>query len=206
MLLIFTVAVAAQAGGGIVAKGIKAGVNIAGVRGSDTDSHHKSRIGFVGGGFLTYAFTPALAIQPEVLYSQKGYKWEDGSCKETGKYDYIEIPILLKYMFQMQGSTTPSLYAGVAPAFLMSAKVEWEDCEWGDGLILGNSGSEDIKDYTKSTDFGFVFGGGVDFALGTGLLMFDVRYTLGLTETDDTDYNWDEKNKAITIMAGYGFK
>jgi hypothetical protein len=207
MLLVFAVAISAQAGGGITAKGIKAGVNIAGVGGKDSDDTHKSRTAFVGGGFLTYAFSPALALQPELLYSQKGHKWDDDQgCKGTVKYDYLEIPVLLKYMFQLQGATTPSLYAGLAPAFLLSAKEEWENPDGGYGLLLTDSGTTDVKDDTKSFDFGLVFGGGIDFAVGSGLLMFDVRYTMGMTKVDDSEDKLDMKNKAITIMVGYGFK
>ncbi|MFC1800042.1 porin family protein [Candidatus Eisenbacteria bacterium] len=207
MLLVFAVAVGVQAeGAGIVAKGIKAGINIAGHRGSDTDDHHKSRTGFIGGGFLTYMFTPALGLQPELLYSQKGFKWEDGDWKETGKFTYLEIPVLVKYMIPMDGAVMPNLYAGVAPAFLMSAKVDWEDNYSGMGVILGDSGTDDYKDDSSSFDIGLVFGGGVNFSAGEGLLMFDVRYTMGMIDVPDVEEDYDIKNKAITIMAGYGFK
>jgi len=205
MLLIFALAVGAQAGGGIVAKGIKAGVNIAGHTGDDTDDNHESRTAFVGGGFLTYALTPALAIQPELLYSMKGYKWEEEGWKETGKFDYLEIPVLLKYMIPMDGVVQPNLFAGVAPAFLLSAEVEVDYDETMLAMLHATE-TVDVKDEAKSIDFGLVFGGGVDLALGEGSLMFDVRYTMGLTSIDDTDDDWDIKNKAITLMVGYGFK
>lgn len=205
MLLVFVAAAGAQAeGAGLIAKGIKAGVNIAGNSGSDTDSHHKWRTAFVGGGFLTYGLSGALAIQPEILYAMKGYKWEDAGYKETGKYNYIEIPILLKYMVQMQSSMTPSLFVGLAPAFLMSAETDW-DYGGEIGAILGDTGTEDVKDYTKSFDLGLVFGGGFDFALGNGKLLLDYRYTMGLTKIDDSADKLDVKNKAISITAGYGF-
>jgi hypothetical protein len=206
LLLIFAMAVAVQAGGGIVTKGIKAGVNVAGVTGDDVDDSYESRTAFVGGVFLTYALTPALAVQPEILYSMKGYKWDDDmGCCGTGKLTYLEIPVLLKYMIPMDGVVQPNLFAGVAPAFLLSAEVE-QDHEETMFQMLGASETVDIKDDTKSVDFGLVFGGGVDLALGEGLLMFDVRYTMGLTSIDDTDDDWDVKNKAITLMVGYGFK
>ena len=210
LLLVFLVAAGVQAEGtGITAKGIKAGVNIAGHYGDDTDEHHSSRTAFAGGGFLRYAFAPAWVLQTELLYSQKGYEWDDGHSKWTGKFDYLEIPILMTYMFQLEGSTTPGLYAGISPAFLMSAKEEWEynnGNDYGVAALLGDSGSEDVKDDSNSFDFGLVFGGGVDFAVGNGLLIFDVRYTMGMTKVYDTEDDWDIKNKAFTILAGYGFK
>jgi hypothetical protein len=208
VLLVFAMVAGALAeGSGITQKGIKAGVNIAGHRGSDTDDHHKSKTGFVGGGYLTYGFSPAIALQLELLYSQKGYKWEDGGWKETGKFDYLEIPVIFRYNIVLQGSTTPNLYAGLVPAFLLSAKEEWEYSNTGGFTLLASeSGSEDVKDKTNSFDFGFAFGGGVDIAVGNGILLFDARYTLGLTKIDSREDPNDIKNQAISLMVGYGFK
>lgn len=212
LLLVFAVAACAQAeGAGIAAKGIKAGINMATHRGSDTDNH-KYRTAFVGGGFLTYAFAPSMALQGEVLYSQKGYKIDEADYKETGRFSYIEIPVIFKYMIQMQSAVTPNLYAGIAPAFLLSAEEEWE-YTGSIGAILGDSNTDDVKDYSNSFDFGLVFGGGLDFAVGNGVIAFDVRYDLGLMKVYDFSnlegYDGNEhpdiKNQAFTIMAGYGF-
>ena len=205
MLLVFVLAVGAQAGGGIMAKGVRAGVNIAGHSGDDTDDNHESRTAFVGGVFVMYALSPALFLQPELLYSQKGYKWEDEGWEETGKFTYLEIPVVLRYMVPMEGAVAPNLFAGIAPAFLLSAEVEAEYDEGMHGLLSATE-TTDVKDHTKSIDFGIVVGGGVNYDMGSGLLMFDARYTMGMTSIDDSDHDWDVKNKAITLMVGYGIK
>jgi hypothetical protein len=55
----------------------------------------------------------------------------------------------------------------------------------------------------KDTDYGLVFGGGVDFELGPGELTVDARYTLGLAKIYDSGI--DVNNRVISVMLGYSF-
>ena len=66
---------------------------------------------------------------------------------------------------------------------------------------------EDIKDSTKSIDFGLVLGAGFDYMLESGCVTFDVRYVLGLTTIDDPEVGdaADVKNTGIQFLVGYGF-
>ena len=207
VLLVFALSAVALAGGGITGKGVKAGVNFATHRGSDTDDYHENRTAFAGGAFLTYGLTPMLAVQPEFLYTQKGYKWEHGGWKWTGRYNYIEIPILFKVMVPMEGSVRPSFFAGLTPAFLLSAEEDWE---YTNGIYRLNdyeeSGTVDVKDDTKSFDMGIVFGGAVGIPIGNGVLIFDARYNMGMMKIYDVDEDYDIKNSVISIMAGYGIQ
>jgi opacity protein-like surface antigen len=191
--------------------GVKAGLNLANHYGSGTDAdsefgEHKFKAGVVGGVFMSYALSPQFSVQPEILYSMKGYKWEgtggEAGYTEKGKFNYLEVPVLFKYNVPTEGTTSPNLFVGPAVAFLMSAKIDWDyDTE---------SGTVDWKDSTKSVDFGVAFGGGVDFAMGEGTVTFDVRYTLGLSKLPDLaepDPDFDDKikNKAWSFMFGYVF-
>jgi hypothetical protein len=72
-----------------------------------------------------------------------------------------------------------------------------------DGLTM----EEDLEG-VKDTDFGMVLGGGVDIGLGKGKMVFDVRYTLGLTtiiEYELFEENIDLKNNAFSFLLGYSF-
>lgn len=201
-VMIFALAAVAQNATpvkGITAKGFKVGVTMANLTG-DFDEvfgvESKMKIGFAGGGFLTYNFSPTFAIQPEVLYCMKGAK-ADTDEGEKIKLDYIVVPILIKYMIPTEGKIAPNLFAGPEVGFLMSAKAE----------------DEDIKDDLKSIDFGIAFGAGVDFAMESGKIMLDARYTLGmmsLPDFDDGEGEGDEdepsvKNATIMVTLGYGF-
>jgi hypothetical protein len=71
--------------------GVEGGFNLANLQGQNVNDVFASRLGFVGGAFLDLPLSPSLAIQPEVLYEQKGGKFNGNAYQ----LDYIEIPILL---------------------------------------------------------------------------------------------------------------
>jgi len=205
VLLLATAVLAQDEGKGLTAKGFKVGLNIANVTGSDVDpfmaaitdlagvtASNKTLIGFSFGGFVTYNFSPTVALQPEVFYSMKGFtiSFEDMYDADV-KMDYIEIPVLFKFMFGT-GTAKPCLFAGPSLGILVSSKIKAE------------GESVDAKDLWKSTDLGLVFGGGVDFPAGKGKMTVDGRYTMGMTKIPDGG-DVDIKNSNISFMVGYGF-
>jgi hypothetical protein len=181
--------------------GIKAGINIANFHG-DHAVGFDSRVGYSGGGFLIIGLSNPLAIQPEAIYTQTGGKWEisirpQGYLLEgTVIYNYLEIPVLLKFMLPPKGGVKPNLFAGPYFAVNINAKEKRE--------ANGNTLEVDVDRYVKDTDFGFVLGGGVDFELKKGKIVFDCRYTLGLTTTSEEEI-YDQKNKVISFLLGYSF-
>ncbi len=180
--------------------GVKGGVNLAKLGGSDAGST-ESKAGFVAGGFVEFMLGNMFAIQPEVLYSQKGAKESIGGDEVKLKVDYVEVPLLLKLNIPIEGSKVhPSVYAGPAVAFKASCKLAAD--------IGGVSASESCDDAgleIKSTDFGLAFGGGVSFDVGGAEVGVDVRYTLGLSSIDDFSDPDDIKNQVISIMGTVGF-
>ena len=82
--------------------GVKGGINIATVdtNVSDISDLVDSKTGFVGGGFVTLGLGSLFALQPELLYSQKGFQVDEFG--ETVKFNtnYIEIPVLLPDQLQ----------------------------------------------------------------------------------------------------------
>jgi hypothetical protein len=190
--------------------GLKAGLNLANLGGDDADYvdvDKKMKMGFTVGGFVTYSINEMFAVQTEVLYTQKGAKYEDaeGDFEETKKYDYFEIPVLAKFTAPTEGIIKPNLFFGPVLGILRSAK---EDGSRGD-----ISWDHDIKDATKSTDFGLVFGAGVDIGMPHSAITIDGRYTMGLTticepythpETDE-EIDCDVKNGVFSFTVGYSF-
>lgn len=82
---------AAPTGGPGPRLGVEAGINLASLKGANVNDVFASRLGLVAGGFLNLPLGPTLALQPEVLYEQKGGKLNGNPYQ----VDYIEIPILL---------------------------------------------------------------------------------------------------------------
>lgn len=76
--------------------GLKGGFNGATFSGTDSKgSEYKA--GFAAGGLINYGFSDLIAVQGELLYSQKGASIDAGSnttFKST--LGYIDVPILLK--------------------------------------------------------------------------------------------------------------
>ncbi len=186
---------------GLTGKGVKVGADLANFTGSDKPDNAKMKIGFTGGGFITYAFSDLFALQPELLFTMKGAKTDAGGVNYKTNLSYIEIPVLFKVLLAGGGNFKPNFYAGPAISFLMSAKAtaDPEPTGW----------VSDIKDNYKSTDFGLIGGAGADMHMGTGpgKITFDVRYEVGLSSLDNVDDGVDAKinNSAITFMVGYAF-
>lgn len=179
--------------------GIKAGINIANFHG-DHPVGNISRIGFCGAGFVTVELTDIFVVQPEVLYTQKGEKWEliigpQEYLIGTFKYDYIEFPLLFRLVSQLNGGIEPNFLAGPYFAINVNAKEKIEE--------NGISTESNYDEFVKDTDFGIVLGGGVDFPLKKGKIVLDGRYVVGLTTTSEEQ--WDMKNNVISFMLGYSF-
>ncbi len=197
-----------------LAGGVRAGLAIADLTGDDAgftyidemgeqrQKEYGSKMGFSAGAFLMVDIFENFAVQPEVLYTMKGGKTEvelgGVTYTITESLNYLEIPVLVKYKIPTPGSLAPNLFFGPALAITLSAEMKIE----GDG----SEAVDDIKDYCKGTDFGIVLGGGLDFGVGTGKIMVDGRYTLGLTVIDDTEAKADVKNSVFAIMVGYCFQ
>ena len=182
--------------------GFKIGVNNADWHGEDIKETKqrlgedvKSKWGLCAGGFVRFNISKTFAIQPEVLYTEKGAIFEQifpvGTERWEFNLSYLEVPVLVKFMIPTPGGVKPNLYAGPALAIKLSYKFKAE----GGGVTV-----EDDIEGMKDTDFGIIVGAGVDI----GKLMVDVRYVLGLTTTFD-DVEDDVKNGVISLMIGYSF-
>ncbi|HEX9251119.1 MAG TPA: porin family protein, partial [Ignavibacteriaceae bacterium] len=157
--------------------------------------------GFAGGLFFMYQFSDMFAIQPEAYYTMKGATdngtIEGYSYDAEMKLDYIEVPLLLKFLIPIKDSgVKPAIFAGPSIGFNMSAKTKVE--------AGGQTFEQDMED-VASTDFGLVFGGGVGFPVGNGELGLDIRYILGLSTIDDSAAKADVKNGVINFNLYYGF-
>lgn len=169
--------------------GIKGGLNISNVVGGDVDNT-KSLVGFHVGGLAEIHVVEKFFIQPELLFSAQGTKF-DGPLGADGdiKLNYLNIPVLAKYYIV---DDKFSVEAGPQLGVLLSAKAE----------------GEDIKDFTRSVDFGFNIGAGYNF---TDNLSVGLRYTIGLSPLSDEDidnaddYYDSAKNSNLAIFLAYKF-
>lgn len=180
--------------------GVKGGVGFANMNGVDYEMD--SRTGLAIGAYTNLALSNSpIVIQPELLYTQKGYAGtgtisiggaQVANADFTFKFDYIEVPVLGKASFDAGGSSVlPYAFAGPYLGFNVNAEA---DIETNNG-----SGTEDVSDQVSSTDLGLVIGAG---ATVSNSINISARYEAGLTETID---GTDAKNGALMFTAGYSF-
>ena len=165
--------------------GIKAGLNIASLKIENFDNTD-SRLGFHGGLFAHIHLAPQWALQPELLYSAEGGKLDFGNGEEaTFKNDYINIPVMLQYMFD----NGFRIEAGPQLGLLASSKVEDQ-----------NGVEDDAKDSFKSTNVSIGFGLNYLTHSGFGL---GGRYNLGVSNI--AEGSGDTKGRVFQISLFYMF-
>jgi hypothetical protein len=192
--------------------GLKAGVNVAdlAIEEAGTSVSTDTRTVVALGPFVEFGLGGVLAVQPELLYSQKGASFSEPGIDLTFKLNYIEVPVLLKARLSPPGSPVrPSIYAGPVVGFESKCEVEGSaegvsaniDCS---EFVELSEGEVDLQ--TKSVDFGLALGAGLDIPAGPVVIVGDVRYTLGLTDVNDVTgaSALDIKNRAWSVFAGVG--
>lgn len=146
--------------------GIKGGYNLAAVNfdgDAETAQRHGFHVGVYGESFINESFS----IQPELLYSQQGYKITNSSGTFTQKLDYINLPVMLK----AYPSKNFFLETGPQIGLAVSHKEQY------DGFF---NSSQQYK--PESFDWGVNFGAGFKTNSGVSL---GARYHLGLGDLYD---------------------
>lgn len=178
--------------------GAKAGLNLATITGDLEDI--KSRTSFHVGGMAIIAISEEFAVQPELLYSGQGAKY-DGF---TLALDYLYVPILAKYFVTEEFS----LEAGPQFGYLLSAKLKEDSSNNNGGGGNVNTPerraeSVDVKDSVKSFDFGLNIG--ASYLIDSNINV-SARYFLGLANGNDLDDSFgDFKNSVFQLSVGYFF-
>lgn len=183
--------------------GAKGGMNVANLTGDIDDN--KAKIGFYVGPYANVKIVEKLSFQPELLFSTQGTKVERNFPMLGGVADlehklnltYLNIPLMLQY------ELTKGFKVEFGPqvGFLLSAKNKWEESYNGALGSLSDSGKQDIKDDTKTIDFGLNVGANYELENG---INFSARYNFGLTKINDGDGK--VKNGVFSFGVGYTFK
>jgi len=167
--------------------GVSLGANFANVGGDDVEET-ESKFNFTAGLFAEFMLSDKVGLQPELVSSGQGYKFddEDSGFELKQKLGYLNIPVLANIYI------ADNFYAQAGPylGFLMSAESS----------ISGSLGTTDTdnKDDFESTDFGAILGLGVK----AGKFNFGARYQLGLA---DIAADASVKNRVFNIHAGFRF-
>ena len=150
---------------------------------SETERLHGFHIGIYGESYLG----KYVALQPEILYSQQGYKIVDDSGTYTQELDYINIPLMLK-LYPVKSFF---LEAGPQIGFSISHKETFDS-----GFVLYDT-SEEFE--PNNLDWGVNVGAG--FKSDSGISI-GARYHLGQSDIYDED---KPKNRVWQVYVGFDF-
>ena len=160
--------------------GAKAGGNLSNYTGGNVQSD--ALAGYHIGGFLNFKFGEVFSVQPEVLYSSQGAKFENLGEKTTIKVGYIAIPVMAKVKFN-------TVYLEAGPQFSFKTNES------------GEIPNLPIKSFAKSMDLSLGAGLGYHSKSGFGI---GARYLAGLSKVgnfDSNNVNPDFKNSVIQLSA-----
>ena len=160
---------------------------------------HGGQLNYQAGLFMEYRFTNKFSVAPEVVFAAQGGKYDAKGdifgvgveYKETDHVNYINVPVMLKYY------VIPELSIDFGPqvGFNVYSKNTAEIKAGGEG----GKGTTDMKDVTKSVDFGL--GLGLTYNIAKDVFV-QGRYTMGLTKVFDGP---EGKNGNAQIAIGYRF-
>lgn len=175
--------------------GLRVGGSAALLRGDNvgvTDDATDRSLGFTVGLYKAIPLGGGFAVQPELMYTQKGGKLdfdvvdpEMGEGDVTFNVDYIELPVALAYTIPTTGRIAPMLYAGPY-ASLATRRNATFDFDGGDFSIDGD-------ETFKTLDYGAVFGADVGFKVRKRMATLGVRYDLGFADIVKDDAAGDEE-------------
>ncbi|NDP28718.1 MAG: PorT family protein [Flavobacterium sp.] len=179
--------------------GIKAGANYSNVYDSNSEDFvADGKFGFAAGAFVTIPFGKFIGIQPEIMYSQKGFKSSGtyfGSTYEmTRTTNFIDVPVL----FAVKPIEQVTLLFGPQFSYLMKQKDEFTG---------GNISSTQQQDFDNNDITKNILGltGGADFNMDN--LVFGLRagWDIKTNEGDGNSSTPRYKNMWYQATVGYRF-
>lgn len=153
--------------------------------------------GFHAGVYADIGINNLISIQPEIIYSQKGYKNDYTLLgvrrTTTVSYNYLDIP----FMAKIKTGTGFNFLAGPAVSFLMDRKVR----DSGDGGSFESGDGVIDEDNFRKADIGGIVGAEYDF----GKFNLGARYNFGLQQLDKNDASVKARNNNILVSLGFNF-
>lgn len=178
--------------------GVKAGLNYSNIYDSKNDQYDANgKFGAAAGAFLAIPIGRFLGIQPEVLYSQKGYK-QSGSVLGSG-YDftrtshYLDIPLLVS----IKPTSVLTFQLGPQFSYLMRQKTTINS---GLGTVVDDTDFD--NDNIRKNTLGAVIG--VDFNFDK--VVFGTRAAWDLQNNNGDGTSTNPRYKNVVVQATLGFR
>jgi len=192
--------------------GIRGGGNFSNLSGDlQNESRYENKVGFHAGVFLNFPVVGEFfSIQPELIYSQKGFENSEEefsflgqNYKRTGKvnYNYLDLPVLAKI------KAGPIYFEG-GPQASYLLNVNNETKEYMNGNLQSSTTTERDKEGLKEFELGYA--AGVGFATNSGIslgLRYNGSFNDFVDENSEEYFDGDLGSaKHSVIMLTLGFR
>lgn len=226
--------------------GIKGGISIpnlsaGGSNETPLNTGYSSRLGPDFSVFGDFKVSGLFSIQPQIEYSSQGGK-KDGlqafttpaqvqaefpagqapqylyaNYNSTAKINYLMIPVLAKFGWDLSKSSPWRFYAGAGPfvSFLLSAhqitsgSSQFYTDPQGTQALPGGAqsfnGDQDIKNQLKSTDFGVEGIAGFSYKFGTSSVFIEGGFNYGFINIQNVAADGKNNTGAGTVQVGYSY-
>jgi hypothetical protein len=178
--------------------GIKIGANYSNVYDSEgEDFVADGKFGLAGGAFVSIPLGKFIGIQPEVLFSQKGFKSSGtflGTDYETTRTtDYIDIPLL----FAIKPIPNVTVLFGPQYSYLLKQKDEFTG-----GSLSSIQEEEFTNDNIRKNTFSLVVGGDINFEN----LVLGLRGSWDLKNNNGDGTSTTPRYKNVWYQASVGYR
>ncbi len=169
--------------------GVKAGYNLSTLTYSGTImlEGEKSKSGFNAGITASIPFSKSFSLVPELIYSSQGASFQNVYATGNLTYDYINIPVLLRYKLAIGLFFETGLQVGI----LLRANEK------------SNGNTTDIMYKTYSPDYAWPMGLG--YEMPNKHFGIDLRYNLGLINILRSTSDVNVKNSVFQFGVFYMF-
>jgi hypothetical protein len=204
-LILTTIFVTALSGKQIVAQddlrdklgiGFKVGLNSSNLYDTKSENFENDpKLGLAFGGFLSIPLGKVIGLQPELMYSQKGYKGSGNilvaDYEYTRKTDYIDVPLQL----QIKPAPFLTLLAGPQFSFLISKGIDFD----AGSISVDQQNDIENNDIRKNT-LGAVVG--LDLNISRAVLSGRLSWDLQHNDGDGTSTSPRYKNVVAQVTLG----
>ncbi len=210
-MLVFAVMTAFAAQAQTASFGVRGGANISNLSGDlRNEDRFENKVGFHGGIFANFGIVDDFfSIQPELLYSSKGFKNEESeytvlnqTYRREGKsnYNYLDLPVLAKI------KAGPLYFeAGPQASYLLSVNNETKTYI-NDNL---QSTNRDEKSKEGLSEFEVGYAAGIGFTSRNNAISFGVRYNGSINDFVKEDVNFEgdltnARHSLFMVTVGFG--
>lgn len=180
--------------------GVRVGMNISSAsdkvdEGPEPD--YKNKVGFRIGVIGDLGLTEHFYIQPGLYFTTLGAKQEVLGKDATVNLNYLQLPVLFSYRFNVAENVKLHINAGPYIGYGIGGKIKYA------GVKIDAFGDGEDEGGLKRFDAGLSFGAGISVKQ----IYFGLNYDLGLANIVDKDVSEGVKSRLrnFGITVGYNF-